>query len=75
MNLIVQLRSGEKILIIFFLYSSEVFELPATHISAGKCDGVILAVKKRKDSLRTVQKAITDIKKKEGELMGIVLYS
>lgn len=39
-----------------FLYSSEVFELPATHISAGKCDGVILAVKKRKDSLRTVQK-------------------
>ncbi|AAT53813.1 conserved domain protein [Bacillus anthracis str. Sterne] len=75
MNLIVQLRSGEKILIIFFLYSSEVFELPATHISAGKCDGVILAVKKRKDSLRTVQKAITDIKKKECELMGIVLYS
>lgn len=58
-----------------FLYSSEVFELPATHISAGKCDGVILAVKKRKDSLRTVQKAITDIKKKECELMGIVLYS
>lgn len=57
------------------LYSSEVFELPATHISAGKCDGVILAVKKRKDSLRTVQKAITDIKKKECELMGIVLYS
>lgn len=65
MNLIVQLRSGEKILIIFFLYSSEVFELPATHISAGKCDGVILAVKKRKDSLRTVQKAITDIKKRK----------
>lgn len=58
-----------------FLYSSEVFELPVTHISAGKCDGVILAVKKRKDSLRTVQKAITDIKKKECELMGIVLYS
>ncbi|KAB7641548.1 CpsD/CapB family tyrosine-protein kinase [Bacillus sp. B3-WWTP-C-10-D-3] len=58
-----------------FLYSSEVFELPATHISAGKCDGMILAVKKRKDSLRTVQKAITDIKKKECELMGIVLYS
>ncbi|KXX98275.1 CpsD/CapB family tyrosine-protein kinase [Bacillus paranthracis] len=57
------------------LYSSEVFELPVTHISAGKCDGVILAVKKRKDSLRTVQKAITDIKKKECELMGIVLYS
>ena len=39
-----------------FLYSSEVFELPATHIIAGKCDGVVLAVKKRKDSLRTVQK-------------------
>lgn len=57
------------------LYSSEVFELPVTHISVGKCDGVILAVKKRKDSLRTVQKAITDIKKKECELMGIVLYS
>lgn len=33
-----------------FLYSSEVFELPATHMIAGKCDGVVLAVKKRKDS-------------------------
>ena len=30
------------------LYSSEVFELPVTHISAGKCDGVILAVKSEK---------------------------
>lgn len=39
-----------------FFYSSEVFELPATYIIAEKCDGVILAVKKRKDSLRTVKK-------------------
>ena len=38
-----------------FVYSSEVFELPATHIIAGKCDGVVLAVKS-KNSLRTVQK-------------------
>ncbi|MBJ8052603.1 CpsD/CapB family tyrosine-protein kinase [Bacillus cereus] len=58
-----------------FFYSSEVFELPATHIIAGKCDGVVLAVKKRKDSLRTVQKVIADIKRKECELLGIVLYS
>lgn len=58
-----------------FLYSSEVFELPATHMIAGKCDGVVLAVKKRKDSLRTVQKVIANIKKKECELIGIVLYS
>ncbi|MGH0941452.1 CpsD/CapB family tyrosine-protein kinase [Bacillus mycoides] len=58
-----------------FFYSSEVFELPATYIIAEKCDGVILAVKKRKDSLRTVKKVITDIKRKECELLGIVLYS
>ena len=31
-----------------FVYSSEVFELPATHIIAGKCDGVVLAVKSKK---------------------------
>ena len=31
-----------------FVYSSEVFELPATHIIAGKCDGVVLAVKSEK---------------------------
>ena len=31
-----------------FLYSSEVFELPATHMIAGKCDGVVLAVKREK---------------------------
>ncbi|MBS9805475.1 CpsD/CapB family tyrosine-protein kinase [Bacillus cereus] len=58
-----------------FFYSSEVFELPATHIIAEKCDGVVLAVKKRKDSLRTVQKVIADIKRKECELIGIILYS
>ncbi|WP_140420775.1 CpsD/CapB family tyrosine-protein kinase [Bacillus cereus] len=58
-----------------FFYSSEVFDLPATHIIAGKCDGVVLAVKKRKDSLRTVQKVIADIKRKECELIGIILYS
>ncbi|OOR05104.1 tyrosine protein kinase [Bacillus cereus] len=58
-----------------FFYSSEVFELPATHIIAEKCDGVILAVKKRKDSQSTVQKVIADIKRKECELLGIVLYS
>lgn len=58
-----------------FFYSSEVFELPATYIIAEKCDGVILAVKKRKDSLRTVKKVIADIKRKECELLGIVLYS
>ncbi|KMN44548.1 CpsD/CapB family tyrosine-protein kinase [Bacillus sp. LK2] len=58
-----------------FFYSSEVFEFPATHIIVGKCDGVVLAVKKRKDSLRTVQKVITDLKRKECELIGIVLYS
>ncbi len=58
-----------------FLYSSEVFELPATHMIAGKCDGVVLAVKRRKDSLHTVQKVIANIKKKECELIGIVLYS
>lgn len=58
-----------------FFYSSEVFELPATYIIAEKCDGVILAVKKRKDSLRTVKKVIADIKRKECELIGIVLYS
>ncbi|HDR7795228.1 TPA: CpsD/CapB family tyrosine-protein kinase [Bacillus luti] len=58
-----------------FFYSSEVFELPTTHIVAEKCDGVILAVKKRKDSLRAVQKVIADIKRKECELIGIVLYS
>ncbi|PHF11319.1 tyrosine protein kinase [Bacillus wiedmannii] len=58
-----------------FLYSSEVFELPATRMIAGKCDGVVLAVKKRKDSLRTVQKVIANIKRKECELIGIVLYS
>ncbi|HDR6273161.1 MULTISPECIES: CpsD/CapB family tyrosine-protein kinase [Bacillus] len=58
-----------------FLYSSEVFELSATHMIAGKCDGVVLAVKKRKDSLRTVQKVIANIKRKECELIGIVLYS
>ncbi|WP_141535559.1 CpsD/CapB family tyrosine-protein kinase [Bacillus cereus] len=58
-----------------FVYSSEVFELPATHIIAGKCDGVVLAVKKQKDSLRTVQKVIADINRKECELIGIILYS
>ncbi|PRT08384.1 tyrosine protein kinase [Bacillus wiedmannii] len=58
-----------------FLYSSEVFELPATHMIAGKCDGVVLAVKKRNDSLRKVQKVIANIKRKECELIGIVLYS
>ncbi|CAM3863664.1 CpsD/CapB family tyrosine-protein kinase [Bacillus paramycoides] len=58
-----------------FFYSSEVFELPVTHFIAEKCDGVILAVKKRKDSLSAVQKVIADIKRKECELLGIVLYS
>ncbi|WP_242214232.1 CpsD/CapB family tyrosine-protein kinase [Bacillus cereus group sp. BfR-BA-01383] len=58
-----------------FFYSSEVFALPATYIIAEKCDGVILAVKKRKDSLKMVEKVIADIKRKECELIGIVLYS
>ncbi|KFN01678.1 tyrosine protein kinase [Bacillus clarus] len=58
-----------------FFYSSEVFELPATHIIAVKCDGIVLAVEKRKDSLRTVKKVIANIEKKECELLGIVLYS
>ena len=31
-----------------FFYSSEVFDLPATHIIAEKCDGVVLAVKSDK---------------------------
>lgn len=58
-----------------FFYCSEVFDLPATHIIAEKCDGMVLAVKKRKDSLRTVQKVIADINRKECELIGIILYS
>ncbi|MEJ9362681.1 tyrosine protein kinase, partial [Bacillus thuringiensis] len=37
--------------------------------------GMVLAVKKRKDSLRTVQKVIADINRKECELIGIILYS
>ncbi|MEC2260774.1 tyrosine protein kinase, partial [Bacillus cereus] len=57
------------------LYSSGLFDLPATHNIAEKSDGVVLAVKKRKDSLRTVQKLIADINRKECELIGIILYS
>lgn len=58
-----------------FFYSSEIFDSSNTHIIAGKCEGVVLAVKKRQDSLRAVQKVIRNMERKECELLGIVLYS
>ena len=57
-----------------FVYSSEVFELPATHIIAGKCDGVVLAVKSKR-FITYSAKVIADINRKECELIGIILYS
>ncbi|MEH7460139.1 CpsD/CapB family tyrosine-protein kinase [Bacillus sp. JJ1127] len=58
-----------------FFYSSEIFDSSTTHIITGKCEGVVLAVKKRQDSLRAVQKVIRNMERKECELRAIVLYS
>ncbi len=75
MNLIMRLLSGKKILITFSFYFLK-YLISCYTLLQRKCDGVVLAVKKRKDSLRTVQKVIVDIKEKNKcELIGIILYS